>query len=48
MPGSSFLQSAASTPPSVIGISTESPVRLSVIVMLSLNGALFEVVVLCC
>src|SRR5688572_17093710 len=34
-PGSSLRQSLAFTPPLTMGISTESPVRLSVIVMLS-------------
>jgi len=35
VPGMSLRQAAASTPPFVIGTSTDSPVRLSVIVMLS-------------
>src|SRR5918995_8185 len=39
MLGSSLRHSVASTPPSAIGISTDSPVRLSVMVMLSGTAA---------
>src|ERR671910_1931049 len=39
MLGSSLRQAAASTPPSAIGTSTDSPVRLSVMVMLSGTAA---------
>src|SRR6185436_1353174 len=37
--GRSLRHSVAATPPSAIGISTDSPLRLSVIVMLSGTGA---------
>jgi hypothetical protein len=48
MPGRSFCQSSSETPPFWIGISIDAPVRLSVIVMLSvtvyrlLSDALFN------
>src|SRR5690625_3623077 len=44
MPGSSFRQSVASTPPSWMGTSTDSLLRLSVIVMLSVTAASLLVV----
>src|SRR5580692_5516524 len=44
-PGRSFAHSSAETPPLTIGISMDSPVRLSVIVMLSATSSSLQFLV---